>query len=278
MVIPAQTFNTFIDAARDYLQRRQNTGADPQAEPRQMGVVLVKNTTGADRGLFEILAFDGPVYGPDDNEDGFKFHFAFKGITPDTDHAGNFAVLLEPVKDGEIGRACALGVTPVRVDVAAEGDRYADVEDGACGALASAASGAARILWKEDGTGEKWALVRLGGAAGGMLRFANVVGLKNSSNGTWTSFEDDGFVSHVTANPCKADGTGAGEAVLVLKATSSPTEAATGYLDTGLAGVVAYLPGDGTEPVPGDPETMLDGYIVPFAGTGGAFMTARVVD
>jgi len=161
MNIPAQTFNTFIDAARDYLQRRQDQGGDPLDEARQMGVVLVKNTTGGDRNLFEIVALDGPVFTPGENEEGFKFHFALKGITPDADHLGNFAILLEPVKDNEIGRALLEGITPVKVQVDTEDCQYADVCD-ECLHLMSADTGAAHILWIESGTGEKWAVVRLG--------------------------------------------------------------------------------------------------------------------
>ncbi|MBM4017419.1 MAG: hypothetical protein FJ288_03680 [Planctomycetes bacterium] len=161
MVIPAQTFNTFIDAARDYLQRQQNQGGDPLAEPRQAGVILVRNDTGEDRALFDILGLDGPVYAPPDNEEGFKFRYALKGVAPTAaDHAGNFAVCLEPIADGKIGRCLVQGVTPVKLNVLREDHGFADVVDD--GRLSSAPEGPAQVLWKEDGTGEdKWALVRV---------------------------------------------------------------------------------------------------------------------
>jgi len=161
MVIPARTFNTFIDAARDYLQRGQNTGGDPVAEPRQAGVILVRNDTGEDRSLFDILGLAGPVYGPEDNEEGFKFRHALKGVAPTAaDHAGNFAICQEPIADGKIGRCLVQGVTPVKLNVLREDHGFADVVDD--GRLSSAPEGAAQVLWKEDGTGEdKWALVRV---------------------------------------------------------------------------------------------------------------------
>jgi len=161
MVIPAQTFNTFIDAARDYLQRRQNQGGDPLAEPRQAGVILVRNDTGEDRALFDILGLDGPVYGPEDNEEGFKFRYALKGVASTAaDHAGNFAICLEPIADGKIGRCLVQGVTPVKLNVLRDDHGFADVVDD--GRLSTAPEGAAQVLWKEDGTGEdKWALVRV---------------------------------------------------------------------------------------------------------------------
>jgi len=161
MAIPAQTFNTFIDAARDYLGRRQNQGGDPLTEPRQAGVILVRNDTGEDRALFDTLGLDGPVYTPADNEEGFKFGYALKGIAPTAaDHAGNFAVCQEPIADGKIGRCLVQGVTPVKLNILREDHGFADVVDD--GRLSSAPEGAAQILWKEGGTGEdKWALVRV---------------------------------------------------------------------------------------------------------------------
>ena len=81
------------------------------------------------------------------------------------DHIGNFVILLEPAA-GEIGRACISGVCPVRVDVNDEDDQFADVKDGEATMLESAPTGSARIIWKESGTGTKWAVVRLGGGAG----------------------------------------------------------------------------------------------------------------
>jgi hypothetical protein len=141
--------------------------ACPAVPGRPAGVVLVKNTTGADRGLFEIVGLTTPLYDPADNLDEFRFRFAFTGYAPDADYPDIFAILQEPVKDAEIGRALVLGVTPVKVDLSDAGHGYAKIEDGTYAHLVSATSGPAQILWKEAGTGEKWALVRL--PAGGAL-------------------------------------------------------------------------------------------------------------
>jgi len=87
---------------------------------------------------------------------------AVKCVTPAAGHTGSFVVLLEPIIDGEIGRAVVSGVTPVKVDVADEAHAYADIAVGQAGYLASGESGSALILWKETGTGQKWALVKIG--------------------------------------------------------------------------------------------------------------------
>jgi hypothetical protein len=60
--------------------------------------------------LFEIVALDGPLYGPDDNEQEFGFRLAFKGVVSDSDHFGKFAVLLEPVKQGAMATKLGLNV------------------------------------------------------------------------------------------------------------------------------------------------------------------------
>ncbi len=41
--IPAATFNTFVDAARDHQQRERNGGAKAQPGFRKSGIVRVKN-------------------------------------------------------------------------------------------------------------------------------------------------------------------------------------------------------------------------------------------
>jgi len=160
--IPAATFNTFVDSARDYLQRKQGTGQKPTQAFRQTGIVLVKNASGADRGRFDVLGIDAPIFTPAESIDSFKNTVAVKGVTPAAGHAGSFVVLLEPIADGEIGRAVVSGVTPVKVNVADESHGYADVAAGQAGYLVSEESGSALVLWKEAGTGQKWALVKMG--------------------------------------------------------------------------------------------------------------------
>ena len=52
--IPAATFNTFVDSARDYLQRQQGTGGKPTQAFQQTGIVPIKNASGADVGRFAV--------------------------------------------------------------------------------------------------------------------------------------------------------------------------------------------------------------------------------
>jgi len=180
--IPAETFNTFIDAARDFKARRQSSTRTPGFDVQQTGIVRVKNASGTDRERFEVLGIDRPLFTPADNLLSFQNQIAFVGVTPiEADHLGRFAVLLEPLRDGMIGQAILSGVTPVRLNVLDEEHDWADIEDGETDSLKTDTAGSAFILWKEPPTGGyggygygygyygglRWGLVRLSNLSDG---------------------------------------------------------------------------------------------------------------
>ncbi len=67
-----------------------------------------------------------------------------------------------PIPAAAIGLAHLGGVCQVQVAVTDAGHGWAEVKDSDSTVLGSAASGSARILSRESGTGTKWAVVRLG--------------------------------------------------------------------------------------------------------------------
>ena len=286
--IPAQTFNTFVDAARDFLQRQQNQGGDPLAEVRPAGVVLVKNTSGEDRGLFEILALDGPVYTPADNEEGFKFRFALKGAKPDSDHAGNFAVLLEPLKDGAIGRGLVQGITPakVRVDEGEEDLEFADVctdEGEECQHLRLTGRGAAQVLWREDGTGEKWALVRVSNVAPTThevtIHGLKVTGVWKAWGVPWSGFDADGYITFVSGKFAFLDKSWVDEESddLFIKVTGPRGKnAPIGYRGIAAGDFIGWVAGDYWEDIPGSGGEVYDGEVLPFVGPEAALPSWEV--
>jgi len=161
--IPAQAYNTFIDMARDWLASQMQAGGGFGTDRGQAGIVLVRNDSGADCDRFAILGIDGPIYGPTDNLDEFKNRPALKGVVPVApDHVGKFVVLQAPLASGAIGPARLMGLTPVQLDVVNVSDEFADVKNGDVAVLQTGVSGAARILYKEAGTGTKWGWVVLG--------------------------------------------------------------------------------------------------------------------
>ena len=69
-----------------------------------------------------------------------------------------WGVVLDPIAVNGYGRVLQSGVIPMQLNVSLEAHKYVTV--GASVWAYSAISGEAEILWKETGTGTKWALVR----------------------------------------------------------------------------------------------------------------------
>jgi hypothetical protein len=125
-------------------------------------IVRAKNSSGTDRGRFEVLGVDGSVFTPTSNLTQFQNAIYLDGKKPTADHLGKFVVLCQPLRAGAIGWAWAAGVCVVKVDCDYEDQPYADVKADDAGLLKGGEGGAAQVLWKEDGTGTKWAVIRLG--------------------------------------------------------------------------------------------------------------------
>jgi hypothetical protein len=166
LVIPAQTFNAFVDAATDFQNRQLGRQRTERPNARDSNFALIKNASGADRARFEILGIETPVIGPADNLGQFLERPALAGVVPTAAHTGRFAILAEPVANGALGWAWLSGVCPVRINVVSADHWQADVADGSAAHLQSG-SGAAQILWKDAGTAVRWAVVRFGSAAPG---------------------------------------------------------------------------------------------------------------
>lgn len=177
--IPAAAYNAFIDAAVEMRNRRfdrsstQNSQSDTQT-------ILVRNDSGEDRDRFEVLGIDAPIIDPDDNSQAFTDRIALCGVVPHEDgHQGRFVILAEPLATGKIGRAWVAGVCVTKVDVRDAAHGFADIADGEMGHLQSSTSGAATILWKPDGIGIQWAVIRFGAGGGSdmaLLRLAGTTG------------------------------------------------------------------------------------------------------
>ena len=200
--IPAPTYNTFIDAANDFLARRHNI-AVPRPAENDSELVLVQNASGSDVDRFGVLGISDIVISPTDNPTGFGNQVALVGVTPDADdHEGRFVIVAAPIADGRIGLARVHGVSWVQVDVTDAGHQYAEVKDGDATMLASGETGSAQILWKESGTGTKWAVVRFPFRAAAVNLYERFFD-DNSI--------DDSLTSLSSSNP---DATGLGDAYL----------------------------------------------------------------
>jgi hypothetical protein len=166
--IPARTWDEILSTIAWVKGQRDRTGVGMGGGGRGLvagSILWIRNDSGADVSAYSILGITGVVYSPADNLLSFKGEPTLKGTTPAWPaHDGNFVVLLEPALAGGLARAIASGFIAAQVSVAA-GDEwlgYADVLNGDASKLLLLPSGAAKILYRESGTGTKWAVVELG--------------------------------------------------------------------------------------------------------------------
>jgi hypothetical protein len=168
--------NAWTAAAR-WVRDRQVSIAGGGTSNLEPGMILVRNDSGADRGPYNVLGISETlILKPSTTKSEFYNRFILSGVEPADAHKGKFVVVVDGIADGKIGRAWAYGFAYVQVNVTDVSHKYAEVIDEDASKLKSAASGNARMLAKETGTGTKWALVRLGGdGSGGGVQLASVV-------------------------------------------------------------------------------------------------------
>jgi hypothetical protein len=186
--LSASAWNKLMDMARRDGQRGASGVADPLLAKRDRDIVLVKNVSGIEYPRWGVLGLGAPIYLPTHNPTGgkqalpqdFAENLVLKGEMPIAGvHEGIFGVLLQPLKDGEIGPAVVSGTFGCVIVVQDERHRFADVypsrPDGVPGAglssdtplvdgdvlLRSCDHGGAEIIWKESGLGERYAALRL---------------------------------------------------------------------------------------------------------------------
>jgi len=167
--IRATDWNRMQDATRAFFEQgfmRPRSQSMPGAESQ---VVYVRNDSGADLTRGNVLDISAPIFTPTDNPDGFGFPITFIGDIPAADEGTRFAVLVESIPDGAVGRAVMSGLAVVLVNVADEAHEFAATQASETELISGDAG--VEILWKESGTGEsKWAIIRIGGTGGGGLR------------------------------------------------------------------------------------------------------------
>lgn len=150
----ARQLNSWIDAAiATGGNLRDPRGVVPELN---VGVVLVRNDTGGDiDDPHAVIGLSAPLIVPDDRDTVVYERPCFSGITPYDDRWG---ILLQPLPDGAIGKAIVSGISWAQVNVVSEDHDFCTAEDGT---LVSDLLGCGYILWKEAGTGTKWALIRI---------------------------------------------------------------------------------------------------------------------
>jgi hypothetical protein len=161
--IPANTWNKLIDLVEP--GSRPGAGYYSTDFCQSATKILVKNDTGVAQERFNILAITEPFISPSDELTEFQSRVTFKGKIPaNGDIYGNYdrniCALLEPLEANAIGLAAVTGVVPVQVNFSSD-HKWADTTNGNTQYLTSKLAGPYQVLWKESGTGIKWAYVHL---------------------------------------------------------------------------------------------------------------------
>lgn len=171
--ISAREWNTLVevgDAWRSGLLTA--VGGGPTGAAFNGVIVPVKNDTGSTIDRFHAAAIGDPLFSPTDSSQTFKNQIGggLTGETMSSSYFGKFAVFQETVANGKIGRACIHGLTVAQITVNhADHDRV-DVDTAGGSKLVSQFYGAGQILYKESGTGTKWAIIRIGEFVAPMMK------------------------------------------------------------------------------------------------------------
>jgi hypothetical protein len=170
-VIHADMYDKLVQMISDW--QSGSYSIRPGGSVPKLDIVRVKNTTGQNLPRLSILGLSGTVWGTSGSitlNDQFQSNVVFTGVIPTTSHtSGLIGILLEAAIDGQIVRAAVHGTAPVQINVTDASHTFADTTPNDPTQLTSASSGVIQILWKENGTGTKNALVRFGGGGGGGL-------------------------------------------------------------------------------------------------------------
>jgi hypothetical protein len=213
-----------VDTIRYVRQLQSMGGAGTGSGAASAGVVQVKNTSGAARACFDVLGIDDTVFPtPTNNLDAFKLGPVLYGVTPNVAvHEQKFVILLSPARIDAIVPAAIASPTIVKVHVTDEHYNYARIKAGDAGSMESAPAGYP-ILYRESGTGDKWAEVNLGvwvdppvgfeldeNHPGRGVAFDVTVGtwgpsVDNHIYGTWTAKAIDWFSSDPAITPNRSD-------------------------------------------------------------------------
>ena len=161
--IPSRAWNSFLDAAEFVRDARNNQAAGVAGFSLANGICRVKNSSGGDLSRFAIAAPSGILFSQSDNATEFYENPCLTVTTPaSADLSRVFCVLQEPIKSGLVGRAMFVGLTVCQIDVIDATDDYVDCIASDSAKLQTQPYGPASILYKESGTGTKWALICMG--------------------------------------------------------------------------------------------------------------------
>ncbi len=191
----AKTWNSFIDAALYAKQRQVGMTVKTPSRDTKSGLVLVRNATGQELSQFAAVSLGDLLITPTDNEADFRNNipvFEAELVTSENNEKP-YGILQKPLQQNECGPAMLAGITPVKVVIDDESHEFAKPDENG---LKSSNKGLARILWKESDTGEKWAVIHLGGAAASACRGPFEVVIEDEYTVTVKAYDGVDFPYH----------------------------------------------------------------------------------
>lgn len=185
------------------LQEQQTPHTLSMPSFRSASIVRMRNDSGSAVVRFGILGISGSAFDPATELAAFQKQVVLSGVVPTAEaHSlGRFAICAEPIAAGRIGAALVAGISQVKVNVSDASALFADVYANDATRLKSVANGPCSILYKQPGTGDKWAIVKHGGVGAGDVEkiewillsntsthpMTGIVSRFNAGSGTWTN-------------------------------------------------------------------------------------------
>ena len=168
--------------------RAQAPGAGQTPSTPFTSVIFVNNASGLNADRFHVFGLTDAAITYGENADEFFQRVVADGELPDDELP--FAIAVEAIPDGLIGKAVVVGAVQVLLHVINENHRFALVESGQLGWLKTGATGPAQIVWMEAAEDREdpdyaWAIVILGGGgSAGLAMFPVTVTIDGGSAGT----------------------------------------------------------------------------------------------
>ena len=121
-------------------------------------IVLFRNNTGQSLALGNIIGLDGVINTPSSHPKDWDFYRVYKGVKPHPDKYA-FAVAMEQLASGKAGFAMISGIARVKVKINDSEHRFAKPVEDSVGNMESGTDGPARIVYRENDSGESEALI-----------------------------------------------------------------------------------------------------------------------
>ena len=159
----ASTWNAFIDAAKYAQSMRGALKPLPaHGSAERPATALVRNDTGDPLPLFGIVSLGDKIFDPATDESEWQNSIMVEGNLAAA--AGEpFGVALDTVDEDEVGLVAVAGLVQCIIEVGDAAHGYATTRASSNVKLNSTATptGAAKIIWKQSGTGTKKAFILL---------------------------------------------------------------------------------------------------------------------